>query len=261
MFSFFYLSPKICKNFLYDNGEYLLATNIRGPEKYLIDAYASLAYLKDITNFNSSKNTFTLINNELPHVRYYLQYPNYEYSREITNYGINKFGDSDSFKSYHTAMASILLIGKYINHLKQAGVYDNTRIIIVSDHGNNYATMPDCNDFQNKNVVPFNPLLMVKDFNQSSDLKIDNTFMTNADVPYIATKDIITNPNNPFTGKKISMDGKANGAYIYMNYNYWNASQFKSNRVILDSFPKIKHVDKDIFDITNWKQVKYNRND
>ena len=115
-------------------------------------------------------------------------------------------------------------------------------------------------DFNNEIVVNFNPLLMVKDFNQNSDLKIDNTFMTNADVPYIATRNIIDNAKNPFTGKILSTVDKLDGVEVYMTYNYWNTSHFTTNRVILDKEPTIKHVHDDIFNESNWTKVDYKPN-
>ena len=84
--------------------------------------------------------------------------------------------------------------------------------------------------------------------------------MTNADVPYIATNELIDNPRNPFTGKVLSMDAKKNGVDIYMNFRYWNSSHFSSDKVILDNPPLIKHVYKDIFDEANWSEVDYKNN-
>lgn len=52
------------------------------------------------------------------------------------------------------------------------------------------------------------PLLMVKDFN-SIKFSIVEEFMTKADVPIFAMKDIICNPVNPFTGKEIGSSRKA----------------------------------------------------
>ena len=43
------------------------------------------------------------------------------------------------------------------------------------------------------------PLLLVKDFG-SKEFVVSNEFMTNADVLTIATKNVINNPINPFTG-------------------------------------------------------------
>ena len=79
--------------------------------------------------------------------------------------------------------------------------------------------------------------------------------MTNADTPCIATKDLIENAANPFTGKILTSDGKSNGVDIYMNLFYWNPSDYTSNRVIIDKHPIIKHVSGDIFNESNWKKV------
>ncbi len=267
MYSFFKISSNYYKKILYEDGNYLLirnvdSLNIYTTNKSFISAYSSLLFLKDITNINSTTtSTFALINSDLPHNMHYLQYPDYEYSEKITNIGINRFKNEESFKSYHTAMASILLVGKYLDYLKENGVYDNSRIIIVADHGNHYLTLPNSNNFQNSNITPFNPILMVKDFNQRFELKKDYTFMTNADTPFIATNNLIDNPINPFTGKKLSMEEKSKGIDIYMDINFWNASQFKTNRVILDKNPKIKHVRDNIFEESNWSDVKYTKNE
>ncbi len=260
LYSYFCTVPNILKNLVYNNGFYLLARSNGNKdsffaEKTFIEAYASLSYMKDITKITSEKNTFTLINNDLPHNMFYLQYPNYEYVNKVTNTGINKFKDENSFKAYHTAMAAVILTGKYLDYLRQNNVYDNSRIIIVSDHGNRYLTLPHYSEFQNKNITPYNPLLLVKDFNQKSELSIDNSFMTNADTPCIATKDLIENAANPFTGKILTSDGKSNGVDIYMNLFYWNPSDYTSNRVIIDKHPIIKHVSGDIFNESNWKKV------
>ena len=48
---------------------------------------------------------------------------------------------------------------------------------------------------------------MVKDFNSDSFM-VSDEFMTNADVPTIATEGLIEQPRNPFTGKLINNDEK-----------------------------------------------------
>ena len=265
LYSYFCTAPNLFKSFIYDNGNYLLSRNKGNKdsffaEKSLIESYSSLLYLKDNTKISVNQNTFTLINNDLPHNMHFLQYPKYEYAKDVTSTGPNKFIDMSSFQAYHTAMASIILIANYLDYLKQEGVYDNSRIIIVSDHGNRFLTMPGYTDFQNKSVVPFNPLLMVKDFNQNFEIKTNNTFMTNADTPTIAIKNLVDKGTNPFTGKAISSDDKKNGVCIYINLFDWNPSDFTTARVILGKNPLIKLVCNNIFDETNWKRVIFTRN-
>ncbi len=267
MYTFFKISSNYLKKVIYEEGKYMLIRkndldNDYQSEKTFFNTYSALSLLENKTNINSDlSNTFTLINNELPHIMHFLQYPNYEYSEKITDTGIDTFNDDKSFKSYHTAMASVLLVGKFLDFLKRNEVYDNSRIIIVSDHGNRFLNIPGYSKFQTSNITPFNPLLMVKDFNQHSEIKKDETFMTNADVPYIATNNLIDNAKNPFTGEKISIAEKSNGIDIYMDFNFWNSSQFKSSRVILDKNPKIKHVKSDIFNESNWSDVEYTEKD
>ena len=38
-------------------------------------------------------------------------------------------------RSYHCNMAAFLQLGKWFDVLREQGVYDNTRIILVADHG------------------------------------------------------------------------------------------------------------------------------
>ncbi|WP_288806179.1 hypothetical protein [uncultured Treponema sp.] len=108
-------------------------------------------------------------------------------------------------------MAGILMrFANFINYLKVNDMYDNTRIIIVSDHGTNHKT----GLFEQTPDIPilkdnFTATLMVKDFSSHGSIKTDMTFMTNADTPALATKDIISNAKNPFTGNKFNVENKA----------------------------------------------------
>ena len=269
LFSFTFLSiaPNNCKSLIYSNGFYLLFrrldelnNHVYYSEKAVLGAYSSLAYLQKITKFNSCNNTFTIIHNDLPHCLFLFQYPNYEYTNKLTNIGKSSFKDNFSIMAYNTTMASALLVGKYLEYLKQTGVYDNSRIIIMSDHGNKYVHFPEYSKFENEVILVFNPLLMVKEFNQNWEMKTDDTFMTNADVPYIATRDLIDNPKNPFTGKQITNEIKQNGVNVYLNHSYWNINHFTSSKVIFGNPPNVKHVKDNIFDESNWKDIKYDNN-
>lgn len=51
--------------------------------------------------------------------------------------------------------------------------------------------------------------LLVKDFYAHGPVKEDMTFMTNADTPYLATKDIVAGAKNPFTGFPFLVEDKA----------------------------------------------------
>ena len=86
-----------------------------------------------------------------------------------------------------------------------AGIYDNTRIILVSDHGESDSPMvertyndgkefPDGTVFQTAPYAPGRPhaLLMVKEPHQRGELRISDAFMSSADVPTLALQGVGT---------------------------------------------------------------------
>lgn len=76
---------------------------------------------------------------------------------------------------------TIVLLDKYLNELKESGVYDNSTIIILADHG--YAD-GEGNDTDNQEIINrrSNPILLVKKANESHDLVIDQSAITYEDL-------------------------------------------------------------------------------
>jgi hypothetical protein len=132
-------------------------------------------------------------------------------------------------------------------------LYDNTRIIIAADHGANI----NSGLFPLSEHIPFrretyNPLMLVKDFNADFPLKTDMNFMTNADVPTLAFKDLISDPVNPFTGNSVNDALKQEPLHIttsgkWMPYEH-NTNTFKINGNEWYS------VHTDIFNADNWQK-------
>ena len=58
--------------------------------------------------------------------------------------------------------------------------------------------------------VGYNPVLLVKDFNRREPFRIDESFMTNGDVPTLAFDGLVTDPYNPFLNKRITDEDKQN---------------------------------------------------
>ena len=229
-----------------------------GSEKFIqngsnaIDNYAVLDFLPQLTDTASEKPAFISFVNELTHTPQYLSYPDYKPTdREVTEFGDGPFVKEAHF---HVNSAAIRELGKYFDYLKEIGVYDNTRIIIVSDHGRDVdaGIVPD----QKEAGLPFeieyvNPLLMVKDFD-SHGFKTDQTFMTNADVPALAADGLIENPVNVFTGKKISSEPKNEKIFIAYSHG-WEPEKNNKNTFRLSDNQWFTVKDS-IFDIKNWKQ-------
>jgi hypothetical protein len=105
--------------------------------------------------------------------------------------------------------------------LKRNNVYDNSRIIIVSDHGTNIDAMIADTELRipNERRESYNPVLLFKYLNSKGKLKTDMSFMTNADVPVLAL-DGIAETINPFTGKSLRENPKVRELYITTNHIY-----------------------------------------
>ena len=185
---------------------YRLLGNPYKDEAYLIDTYAPLDYLPELTDFASSNNTFLIFDSEVTHSPGILQAPDFVPVENVTDSGWGKFtGDA----TFHINAALLLRFGDFLEYLKANDCYDNTRIIIVSDHGN----PTDSGLFQNnqgfsKMKEELQAVLLFKDFNCSGQIKSDNSFMTNADTPALALKDIVENPVNPFTKNPMQVQNK-----------------------------------------------------
>jgi YidC/Oxa1 family membrane protein insertase len=225
-FSFFKIAPLVLRDAIYKNGEYWNTDRLATDYSLLLDNYAVLDFLPQLTDTASpTQNTALLLVNDLTHEPNFLQAPDYVPLPEVTNFGASKFANSIN---YHTNAAAIKRLGTWFDFLKQNGVYDNTRIIIVSDHGADI----DTGAFGSSTKLPFkkeffNPLLLVKDFNSEKPMETDSSFMTNADVPILAFKNLIPKPVNPFTGN-ILPDGK-NGYLHIANAPRWEPAHHSKN--------------------------------
>jgi YidC/Oxa1 family membrane protein insertase len=257
MLSLLVTMPYCLRDFLYINGNYWSTADYRLDSvmsSSSLDGYTSLYYFPKITSLNENRGTFHIIVNNLTHDHAYLQYPDYTLEEDITEYGSNFFNTKNSFKAYHVNAAAYMLLSKWFNQLKEYGVWDNTRIIIVSDHGDLSLDNPQFTSFQNNYVIPYNPILLVKDFNQNEPLSTNNDFMTNADTPLLALQDIVQDPINPFTGKMLAPE-KSEGIYIFTQ-GYTNAKWYQGT-TCLDNNSLFFHVHDDIFNSKNWTELKY----
>jgi YidC/Oxa1 family membrane protein insertase len=245
------------RDIIYQNGKYWSTTDYTansGVSKSVIDNYTALYYLPNITKItDGEEGVFTIMNNDLTHDAVYLQYPNYTVEEKITEHGDNFFGN-DSFKYYHVNSAAYILLTRWFDYLRLEEVWDNTRIIIVSDHGDGGITHPDFSDFQNNHVLPYNSVLLFKDFDDNGALKINTDFMTSADVPLLALKDIVENPINPFTGKPLTPD-KDDGIYIFAEGR--TNTSFYTGTICLEDNSQFFHVRDSIFDSKNWTELRY----
>ena len=255
-YSLFRSAPVVLQPALYDEGKYnetrivdpsrLMdqrrsgTSKAEGHEQIFMWDYHALKAMNEMTKVEDGDgNHFVYIGFDTCHDSEFLQEPAYEPADVVNN---TKFDNSPQgkirfilkgdmmwmknpkdFRNYQCDLATLREIGNWLNYLKEIGCYDNTRIIIVADHGyyiGNFPKLLQQDLGGGLDGEAFAPLLLVKDFNAHGELKTSEEFMTNADTPYIATKGIIENPVNPFTGKAITDEGKKNGITVFHS-DHW----------------------------------------
>ncbi|MBO6193072.1 MAG: membrane protein insertase YidC [Clostridiales bacterium] len=241
-YSVFKASPLFLQGAVYNRGNYNIAdpwevegTNYSIPQiaispscstgvnESFMDAYSVLDNLIEITQIeDGSADTFMYIDNETAHSPILLSEPGFVPAQNVDNteYDLAHAGRFDvmvngyslnmnqyaCMSHYESNVAAYLMLGRYFDYLREEGLWDNTRIIVVADHGTmNYdvSFFGDQTNAVRSGMEAFNPVLMVKDFGSTGGFTVSEEFMTNADVPYIATAGIIDNPANPYTGNPL----------------------------------------------------------
>jgi arylsulfatase A-like enzyme len=249
--------PPIARSVVYESGRYWSPEDFINSLTDFLDSYAVLDILPEITIYDAHKSAAIFFTNEATHAPRMLQYPDYVPRAKLTDTGSVKYSESDD-SFYHSNMAFYLKFGEWLDELKKNGVYDNSRIIIVSDHGAGVnARIADTEiPIPGERREKYNPLLMVKDFNAHGKLKIDQTFMTNADVPLLALAEITENPRNPFTGKPITAESKKDGAWITVNHL---SQAYQHGKYAFAIKPdQWIWVNNNILDPDNWKKENVN---
>ena len=180
--------------------------------------YYALDKLPEITTVKEeSSGAFVMMCNGLTHEPMLLQRPGYEPASQVDNTaydsdydggytagGVNmKMDEATQVAHYQTNVLALKEVAKWIDMMKEEGIYDNTRIIIVGDHGRGLGQFDHMIKENEIDVEAFTPLLLVKDFGQTG-FTVSEDFMTIADVSHIALSDVIENPKNPFTGNSLN---------------------------------------------------------
>lgn len=282
-YGLFRASPVFLQPVVYDEGYYLdtdaRAGSLSSVPAYFMDQYLVMENLAGMTEITEEEaGCFLLLANEETHNLAELSVPDYVPRAKVNNYnyeaehGVRTAADGrelDLFNGgyslqvhYQCNMSAFLQLGRWFDTLRAEGVWDNTRIIVVSDHAyylgvfgldltEKYPEISRESEVNGEiwtNTTAYNPLLMVKDFG-ASGFTTDNTFMTNADTPLLALDGIMDNPVNPFTGKVLDDSAKKAG-YLHLIETDWHIED--NNGVSFADPQVLTFIGEDIFDMDNW---------
>ncbi len=228
-----------------------------------MDNYKVLDNLNVMTEIaEGDTNTYMFMRNDITHEPMLVDETTYEPAWVVDNTEYDKVNqdrfevdglkltvqDAEQMRHYQANVVAFLKIGKWLDYLKEQGVYDNTRIIIVSDHGARMSHMERFLMF-GEDIMAFFPLLIVKDFN-ATEFTTSKEFMTVADVPTIATKDLIENPTNPYTDNPINSERKEGEQFVILSRE-WSTDKNNGNAFFPSTWLSIEK------DIWNKDNIKY----
>ncbi len=190
--------------------------------------YSQLKNMINFSNADSEKKTFKFISNKLTHESFVINDRCQVVNEIFTGYqGV-----------FNTDYCALQLLADFLDRLKTIGVYDQTKIIIVSDHGQQLST-------KNNNIKEpkASALLMVKDFDQSGDLKTSMQFLSNIDTFGIALSGVSENKEIQLDRIKTPEDNRSlifiKRTTPWLSYNITKAFKVKDN----------------IFEDDNWQEL------
>lgn len=268
-YSLYRSAPAILQDNVYDHSYYLSETYNQNYSLEFTSQYDALSVLDQNTVIDDGGDCLMIYCSCLTHEPTLLDpdtyqmtgemsrdYPDDYVKREIDGIEMD-LTDQFAMEHYHVNMAAFLLLGEWFDHLREQGVYDNTRIILVSDHGVHdafyqFPSMMISVDGEIIDTQMSHALLMEKDFG-ATGFTTDRSFMCNADVPALAMEGIVEDPHNPYTGNPIDYSGKQNGIDIVWSENS-HISEDQYVPICSEDTPWY-HIQDDIYLPENWSRI------
>ena len=230
--SIYLLVPNVLRSILYDNGNYLSQDRVR-QDQTLSDEVRSMELVSGMAEISEgNEDNLFVYTNLAAHSYAELQLPGFTFEDDVDNSGlidewnssltadgampIDDMTDKDRFKSYCANVAALREVGKWMDRLREQGVYDNTRIILTADHGFYVFAFPQMIYEGGTSFEQFNPLFMVKDFGADT-FETSERLMSNADTCAIAMEGIIDEPVNPLNGQRAQITPPETGGIIQVS--------------------------------------------
>ncbi len=256
-YGLFRAAPWSLRHTIYREGDWLVpatmtsishAAAIEHTRKHhaVLDSLGSMTVIKD------EASHYTFISNELTHMPWSVSQETLEPCDTDpcpeTKHPLDML-EGRIPEHYYAEMAAISLIGGYLAELKRQNVYDNTVIILVSDHceGDSQPLSAvfgvDNPSRALENVYPGRPgaLLMVKPLGAHGSLKTSSSPMASSDVRAIAEA--------AFLGKSLKHDPKR---LRYHALGHWIRERHGDNAYILNG---LWEIDGSRLNKANWHRM------
>ena len=195
----FLLKPKI-----YYKGSWLKTNHGNVKVRHAVKELALLDAAPELSNADSPQKTFKFITSEMTHIPWPFDGEG-RISKEFIRSTPQMIRDSNTGKMfdnpllpYNAAVKALRVLAEWFDWMKSEGIYDNTRILIVSDHGysginpmfEDFRVIRDSEGRILEGTGRVQPIFLIKDFQQRGPLVRSDHFVSNADTAAFATKGI-----------------------------------------------------------------------
>ena len=220
--------------------------------------WAELKSLPGVSFAASEKSQLNILFNLLPHEPYFIgedclpQKKIFIVGQDVL--ATKGFAHSFAYQHYVAAKCTLLLLADYFDWMKHSGVYDNTKIVIVSDHGissnvEDHSSRAIAGGTVDSRFVKSRSVLLVKELGAKGPVSIDEPVAPNAEDPAMVCEDIGGCHNPYLNNKPIIAAGRDNPFFV--TYVPWQFNKQQS-----DAF-RILDVDvvlnKEPYDADSWR--------
>ena len=191
--SLFKIATHSLKRDIYNDGGWLTPRNSDRQIFYAMHNAMRLAELPRFSRTDATTPTLNFFYNALSHFSWHLADDSVAFVEDPYPETDNQLTKVDGILPEHLYSEEHIFrfLSNFFDWLKEQDIYDNTMIILASDH---------CQaDSRMLNTVPGRPhaLLMIKDFNSTGPFRQNPALMSSADVPYLACTAIGGCPDIP----------------------------------------------------------------
>lgn len=237
----------------------------RGPWKPFLDhsagttfrQWAELKALPKLSSAQADRSSLNVVFNKLPHEPYFMGEDCVPRSTRLpAPSDALQRGHVSGFSYQHfvAARCTLLLVADYLRWMKDAGVYDNTKIVIASDHGivgpvEDHSSRAVAGGTTAPAFVRSRSVLLVKERNARGALRTSEEFMPNAEVPRLVCEEIGGCVNPYLKNKTIAAHGRDLPFFVDFipwQFNLQEPTRFKiEDEMVLEK--------RDPYDVHAWR--------
>jgi hypothetical protein len=258
--SLFKIAPRSLKRWIYAEGAWMgLSYAWKQREDKYLNNFFSLVSLGELSDTSVPRSTFTFITTELTRAPLFVNEDTCIPNRALTASDprirelLQRYKDEDTVAIYQTTKCAVQSLAKFMDWLRVNGIYDNTMVVLASDHGwLSYnpllGHLRSAKDQQRYSM--FQAFLMVKDFNVSAPLAESREFISNANVPGILCE-TIGGCFDRTTGKTI--DRQPLQGPVLLHETPWQGKSQNRDSFIVDALYRVRG---DVTRPESWQEVK-----